>query len=643
MKQKYLAPPSEPPSHPNPRSPSLPVPSIPTSPPHHITRAFGGKARADQGNQAHTHGSGSPPPGHFTPTTSLSGASPHKLPVEDTPKQPPPVIDTAATDMDNYVASRPSLSDVPDPRQSYLQTDHDLSYYGIYVHLFHHLFICTQCETAVTSDRLPAHLHEHYPEGSLQTPDHQTFDQLVACACLKWGIPNPQDHFAPPPPGSCPIEGVTIHQEGWQCNLCDHACTTKNSITRHVAAYHKAKAQDPPDTLYWPSPVQKLFEAQWRCYFSVDLHLLPSAAGDPYSLYVTDHPIAPSEVSPPAIERDIPLLLRETDWHIHFTSELVDPSVRAATQTLLASAKKNGRGRPTQSRHGELHLHDQDVLVRRLLAKDGSGPFQPLREPKTIRDYLSHAINFLSLCIRTLLNLSTAAYCFSLSTDQFEAVDRLLLGLRDGGTPSHTDVQAAFWILLCMPSATPTMADMEDESRQTSLHTEEFRKGIGNSLTSLNASRPLNPKIDTSTSNRHNSHVFGLLSGDGIRTLIESGDGTAMPVFYIIDMRGELFHFPALIGPRTAKGVVSGVAELEHFEQVRQGDDSTGDLDTVLRSSGQQSDCGQLESGTYPHGKPLNMFSTRNAMNCRWRFVMLSLRIGNFMRWQAFYTMMQGI
>ncbi|KAF8513695.1 hypothetical protein JB92DRAFT_2830299 [Gautieria morchelliformis] len=131
--------------------------------------------------------------------------------------------------------------------------------------------------------------------------------------------------------------------------------------------------------------------------------------------------------------------------------------------------------------------------------------------------------------------------------------------------------------------------------------------------------------------------------GMAIRTLVESGDGTAMPVFYIIDMHGELFHFPTLIGPRTAKGVVSGVAELEHFEQVRQGDDSTGDLDTVLRSSGQQSDCGRLESGTYPYGKPLNMFSTRNAMNCRWRFVMLSLRIGNFMRWQAFYTVMQGI
>ncbi|KAF8468769.1 hypothetical protein JB92DRAFT_2838503 [Gautieria morchelliformis] len=137
------------------------------------------------------------------------------------------------------------------------------------------------------------------------------------------------------------------------------------------------------------------------------------------------------------------------------------------------------------------------------------------------------------------------------------------------------------------------------------------------------------------------SHVFGLLSGDGIRTLIESGDGAAMPVFYIIDMRRELFHFPALIGPGTAKGVVSGVAELEHFEQVRQGDDSSGDLDTVLRSSGQQSDCGRLESGTYPHGKPLNIFATRNAMNCCWRFVMLSLRIGNFMRWQAFYMVMQ--
>ncbi|KAF8479911.1 hypothetical protein JB92DRAFT_2837710 [Gautieria morchelliformis] len=407
-------------------------------------------------SQAHTRGSGSPPPGRFTPTTSLSGASPHKLPVEDTPKQPPLVIDTAATDMDNYVASRPSLSDVPDPRQSYLQTDHDLSYYGIYVHLFHHLFICTQCETAVPSDWLPAHLQEHYPEGPLQTPDHQTFDQLVACACLKWGIPNPQDHFAPPPPGSCPIEGVTIHQEGWQCNLCDHACTIKNSITRHVAAYNKAKARDPPKTLYRPSPVQKLFEAQRRCYFSVDLHLLPSAGGDPYSLYVTDHPIAPSEVSPPTVERDIPLLLRETDWHIHFTSELVDPSVRAATQTLLSSAKKPGVGAQLKVAVESWfatacqHIHDQDVLLRRLLAQDGSGPFQPLQEPKTIHDYLSHAINFLSLCIRTLLNLSTTAYRFPLSTDQLEAIDRLLLGLRDGGTPSHTDVQAALWILLCV-------------------------------------------------------------------------------------------------------------------------------------------------------------------------------------------------
>ncbi|KAF8496623.1 hypothetical protein JB92DRAFT_3099683 [Gautieria morchelliformis] len=113
--------------------------------------------------------------------------------------------------------------------------------------------------------------------------------------------------------------------------------------------------------------------------------------------------------------------------------------------------------------------------------------------------------------------------------------------------------------------------------------------------------------------------------GMAVRTLVESGDGTAMPVFYIIDMRGELFHFSTPIGPgkvswrirkeghpgsqfavkeawrpfeelpgresegsllrhapettplacaaaAQAEGVVSAVAQLEHFEQVRQGD-----------------------------------------------------------------------
>ncbi|KAF8485563.1 hypothetical protein JB92DRAFT_1553734 [Gautieria morchelliformis] len=43
--------------------------------------------------------------------------------------------------------------------------------------------------------------------------------------------------------------------------------------------------------------------------------------------------------------------------------------------------------------------------------------------------------------------------------------------------------------------------------------------------------------------------IFGDSRGLVIHSLVESGDGTAMPVFYIIDMRGELFHFPTLIGP----------------------------------------------------------------------------------------------
>jgi Fungal protein kinase len=160
------------------------------------------------------------------------------------------------------------------------------------------------------------------------------------------------------------------------------------------------------------------------------------------------------------------------------------------------------------------------------------------------------------------------------------------------------------------------------------------------------------------------SSVFLERSRGGIviRTLVDSGEGTAKPVFYIMDIDGDLFRFSTLIGPGTvcwrtrkegqpgsryvvkeawipfeelpgresegsllryaqARGVASGVAQIEHFEEVRRSD-GPGDLDTVLRN--RQIDNPTLDESKVErihtrmvlktYGKPLNMFATRKEL-----------------------------
>jgi hypothetical protein len=69
----------------------------------------------------------------------------------------------------------------------------------------------------------------------------------------------------------------------------------------------------------------------------VDPNLFPIAAGDPYSVYVSDQVLPKPEVSPPSISRDSPLLLHETEWHVHFASQLADPSLRENMRALCVN------------------------------------------------------------------------------------------------------------------------------------------------------------------------------------------------------------------------------------------------------------------------------------------------------------------
>jgi hypothetical protein len=201
----------------------------------------------------------------------------------------------------------------------------------------------------------------------------------------------------------------------------------------------------------------------------VDPNLFPIAAGDPYSVYVSDHVLPQPEVSPPSISRDIPLLLRETEWHVHFAAQLADHSLRENTRALFTSAKNPGAG-PLLNRavkdwfaKAYRHIKSQDVIVRRLLSKEGQPPFNPLTVSKSITDYLSYVITFLSLCIRAITHPSHT-YLIPLSREQLASLQDLVDSLAAGTQPSHEQVQKALWHLLC--------------SHPPDIHTDKWRSPL---------------------------------------------------------------------------------------------------------------------------------------------------------------------
>jgi Fungal protein kinase len=170
------------------------------------------------------------------------------------------------------------------------------------------------------------------------------------------------------------------------------------------------------------------------------------------------------------------------------------------------------------------------------------------------------------------------------------------------------------------------------------------------------------------------SVIFDPLRGGFlVRTLVGSGEGTTKPVCYVLEHDGDLFHFTTLIGRGTvcwssskeghpgsqfvikeawipceelpgrepegsllrhaqAKGVVSGVAQIEHFEEVRLSDKSN-DLDTVLRNRQVNTpteddlklECIHTRIVLKTYGKPFDLFDTRKELLLAFHDVVLGV------------------
>jgi hypothetical protein len=337
------------------------------------------------------------------------------------------------------------------------------------VNIFYHIFICSHCHQAIPSHMLAKHLYDHHNPQEFTTLQTTTFKWFIEESSVKWEIPYPQPSLKPPAPRSCPIEGLKVYEEGWQCERCPYACLKESSIRRHIGDSHPHVPRHLSKALYQPAKVQRLSSSPHGGFFSVDPNLFPIAAGDPYSVYVSDNVLPQPEVSPPSISRDIPLLLRETEWHVHFAAQLADPSLRENTRALFTSAKNPGAG-PLLNRavkdwfsKAYRHIKSQDVIVRRLLSKEGQPPFNPLTESKSITNYLSYAITFLSLCIRAITHPSHT-YPIPLSPEQLASVQALVDSLAAGAQPSHQQVQKALWHLLC--------------SHPPDIHTDKWRSPL---------------------------------------------------------------------------------------------------------------------------------------------------------------------
>jgi len=189
----------------------------------------------------------------------------------------------------------------------------------------------------VPTDRLAKHLHSHkFLNQTLGDVQHH-----VAQVIQNFSLPVAQTAPVVPDQVPCPPVEMLPVSDGLLCRLCPrYAAGTPATMEKHFRQEHSNIPSQNRAKHIAPGKYQTIFSDQLRKLFPV--HESPSLpVDDPYRLFL-ESPLAELTLDPaaPVTERDVPPLLRETEWHILLEGHADSTTGRTSVRGLVARPDK---------------------------------------------------------------------------------------------------------------------------------------------------------------------------------------------------------------------------------------------------------------------------------------------------------------
>jgi Orsellinic acid/F9775 biosynthesis cluster protein D len=210
------------------------------------------------------------------------------------------------------------------------------------------ILVCEECESGFTPDSVISHVAGHGIKLS-KTEKFQLTGHISSLTNLK----SRSEEIPCPAPKSPPIDLLKIEQ-GYSCKLCSYCCKEYGTMRMHISKTHRDASGTHASNSIGVS-VQSYF-LQRPKFFSVEPLITGLETNDLFRLYLDQ--VAPEiEASrvllPAATEKEVPPLLRITQWHEHLAPylgdqdkvkeirELVTPPTKDRATTWLALPLRN--------------------------------------------------------------------------------------------------------------------------------------------------------------------------------------------------------------------------------------------------------------------------------------------------------------
>ena len=200
------------------------------------------------------------------------------------------------------------------PQADYLIGMGILDRLGLFVHRQLLVFICRECEVALTSTMVVGHLsvmHDHKTTEKEKVELHEM--------CSQHKIYERPEEVPIPKPGGPPVQGIAPPVSGLTCSAaadCRYSVRDMQAMLKHGREKHGRGLTT--NALYRPSTIQALFRGVGHIYFEVDDTLTSSSNIDLRAYLKRDFlpKSSTDEVITQQSDRDRPPLLKITLWDL---------------------------------------------------------------------------------------------------------------------------------------------------------------------------------------------------------------------------------------------------------------------------------------------------------------------------------------
>jgi hypothetical protein len=220
-------------------------------------------------------------------------------------------------------------SSVLDGSKTYLLENAFLTSIGLHFHTIYKVMICITCQAAKIPGDIKGHLKKQHSLVLSKTQSSE-LESLFEHLGVKRGF-----DVVHPAPNGPPVEGLTVIEDGFCCANCLYCTPERRSLQSHWSRAHKG---DPTfsNGQYTRGSIQTFFNPLPIRYFHVNPNLASVSADDPYTIFARDEKPTYQALpgNPPSAPREVPPLLKATEWHVHLDAYCRNTALRQSLKTL---------------------------------------------------------------------------------------------------------------------------------------------------------------------------------------------------------------------------------------------------------------------------------------------------------------------